>query len=342
MPYSVVPLEGSAFEGEVGQLIGLTYKVVDQYGVPVPNVRTDTRVQVGGGSVKQQSGTTDDLGIGYADVNLGGQYGDQEFYVAVGSQPNFGIYFDGRARLRPTVSASGIVNLASGQVGQGVAPGSYVSIFGRALSEGMRVFSTPYLPLALSGVSVSFDVPSQNLSVPARIHFVSDGQINVQVPWELRGATSAIVKVSIGDTSSDIATVAINEYAPAVFEYTEPSSGRSLPAVLDSAYGLVGTSNPAKRNDVVQIFVNGLGPVDNQPASGDPSPSQPLARTRVVPEVSIGGQSAEVLFSGLTPGIVGLYQVNARIPAGAASGLQPLVITVNGIVSKSVTIPVGP
>ena len=63
------------------------------------------------------------LGIGYADVNLGGQYGDQEFYVAVGSQPNFGIYFDGRARLRPTVSASGIVNLASGQVVQGVATG---------------------------------------------------------------------------------------------------------------------------------------------------------------------------------------------------------------------------
>jgi minor extracellular serine protease Vpr len=342
VPYSVVPLEGSAFEAEVGKLLGLTYKVVDQYGVPVPNVRTDTRVQFGGGSVKQQSNTTDDLGIGYADVNLGGQYGDQEFYVAVGNRENFGIYFDGRARLVPTISSGGVVNLASGQLGQGVAPGSYVSIFGRALSEGTRVFSTPYLPLALSGVSVSFDVPSQNLSVPARIHFVSDGQINVQVPWELRGATSAIVKVSIGDTSSDIVTVPLNEYAPAVFEYTEPSGGRSLPAVLDSAYGLVGTSNPAKRNDVVQIFVNGLGPVDNQPASGDPSPSQPLASTRVVPEVSIGGKRAEILFSGLTPGIVGLYQVNARIPADAASGLQPLVIRANGIVSKSVTIPVGP
>ena len=127
------------------------------------------------------------------------------------------------------------MNLASGQIGQGIAPGSYVSIFGRALSEVTRVFNTPYLPLALSGVSVSFDVPSQNLSLPARIHFVSDGQINVQVPWELRGATSAVVKVSIGDTSSDLVTVPINDYAPAVFEYPEPSSGRTLAAVLDSA-----------------------------------------------------------------------------------------------------------
>ena len=106
-PYSVIPLEGVGFEGEVGQLVGLTYKVVDQYGVPVPDVRTVTRVQFGGGSVNQQSNTTDDLGIGYADVNLGNQYGDQEFYVAVGSQPNFGVYFDGRARLvRPSVLAA--------------------------------------------------------------------------------------------------------------------------------------------------------------------------------------------------------------------------------------------
>jgi uncharacterized protein (TIGR03437 family) len=324
----------------VGQLVGLTYKVVDKYGVPVPNVRTVTRVQFGGGSVNQQSNTTDDLGIGYADVNLGNQYGDQEFYIAVGNQPNFGVYFDGRARLRPTISSGGIVNLASGQIGQGVAPGSYVSIFGRALSEVTRVFSTPYLPLALSGVSVSFDVPSQKLSLPARIHFVSDGQINVQVPWELRGATSAVVKVSIGDTSSDVVTVPINDYAPAVFEYPEPSSGRTLAAVLDSSFNLVGTGRPAKRNDIVQIYVNGLGPVDNQPASGDPSPSQPLATTRALPEVTIGGQRAEVSFSGLTPGLVGLYQVNARIPAGAASGLQSLVITANGIISKTVMIPV--
>jgi uncharacterized protein (TIGR03437 family) len=125
-----------------------------------------------------------------------------------------------------------------------------------------------------------------------------------------------------------------------VFEYPELSTGRPLAAVLDSGYGLISTGNPAKRNDVVQIYVNGLGPVDNQPATGDASPSQPLATTRVVPEVTIGGQRAEVSFSGLSPGIVGLYQVNARIPAGAASGLQPLVITANGIVSKSVMIPI--
>lgn len=339
-PYSVLPLRGDGGEGAVGQLTTLVYKVVDRYGVPVQGVRTRTRVTIGGGSVDQESGTTDDLGIGYADVFYGRQIGDQEFYVAVGDQPNFGVYFTGRARLAPTISSGGVVNLASGEVGSGVAPGSYISIYGRALSEVTRLNTQSTLPLALAGVSVSFDVPGQRLSAPGRIYYVSDSQINVQVPWELSGANSAIVKVSIGDTSSDLVTIPLTGHSPAIFPYTEPSSGRVLAAVLDSGYGLVGSSNPARRNDVVQVFVNGLGPVDNQPAAGQPSPSEPLALTRVVPDVTIGGQRADVLFSGLTPGAVGLYQVNVRIPANAGSGLQAIVISANGIDSKPVSIPV--
>ena len=339
-PFSVLPLEGVGAEGDVNQLIPLTYKVLDKYGVPVEGVRTVTRVMLGGGSVETDGRVTDNLGIGYADVRLGRQIGDQQFYVAVGDQPNFGVYFDVRARLAPTISSGGIVNLASGELGQGLAPGSYMSIYGRALGEVTRLNNTSVLPLALAGVSVSFDVPSQKLSVPGRVYFVSDGQVNVQIPWELRGANSAIVKVSIGDSSSDIVTIPLSEYSPAVFSYVEPSSGRSLAAVLDSGYGLVGTAKPARRNDVVQIYVNGLGPVDNQPASGEPSSAEPLARTRVQPEVTIGGIKADVLFSGLTPGAIGLYQVNARVPANAPSGLQPAVITANGIASKPVNIPI--
>ena len=94
-PFSVLPLDGLGFEGEVGQSVLLTYKVVDRFGVPVQGVRTATRVMIGGGSVQSESTTTDDLGIGFARVVLGRQHGDQEYYIAVGDQPNFGVYFDG-------------------------------------------------------------------------------------------------------------------------------------------------------------------------------------------------------------------------------------------------------
>jgi minor extracellular serine protease Vpr len=338
IPFNVLPLRGDGAEGEVNQVVSLVYKVVDQYGVPVRDVRTQTRVVSGGGSVDSEGGSTDELGIGYADV-IFGQVGDQEFYAAVGDQPNFGVYFTGRARAVPVIASGGVVNLPSGEVGQGIAPGSYISIYGRSLSEVTRLNTRSVLPLSLAGVSVSFDVPGQGRSFPGRVYYVSDSQINVQVPWELTGAESAIVKVTIGDTVSDVVTIPLKSHSPAVFSYNE-SSGRTLAAVLDSGYGLVGSSNPAKHNDVVQIFVNGLGPVDNQPASGESSPAEPLARTRIIPDVTIGSQRADVLFSGMTPGTVGLYQVNARIPANAASGPQPVVITINGIASKPVSIPV--
>jgi uncharacterized protein (TIGR03437 family) len=64
------------------------------------------------------------------------------------------------------------------------------------------VFRTPYLPLSLAGVSVSFDVPSADIHAPGHVSFVSDGQINVQIPWELAGADSAIMKVTLQAVAS--------------------------------------------------------------------------------------------------------------------------------------------
>ena len=194
--------------------------------------------------------------------------------------------------------------------------------------------------MSLAGVSVSFDVPARKLSLPGRIHFVSDGQINVQIPWELQGLNSASMKVSIGVSSSALWDVPLNDYSPAFFEYAEASSGRTLAAGLDENYKLIGTGNAVRRGGVAQLYVNGLGPVDNQPPSGEPSPASPLARTRIMPTVTIGGREATVSFSGLAPYFVGLYQVNVTVPADTPTGIQPIVISSNGVVSKTANLPI--
>jgi uncharacterized protein (TIGR03437 family) len=209
-----------------------------------------------------------------------------------------------------------------------------VSIFGTALADEILSAPTASLPLSLSNVSVSFDVPSANLSLPGRLHLVAPGQINVQVPWELRGQTSVLVKVSIGDVSSEVYTLPLVEYSPGVFEYRDAVSGQTLAAALDEGYAVVGGGNPVARTRRVQLFLNGLGTVDHEQATGEPAPADPLARTTVIPEVTIGGVKAAVEFSGLAPFFAGLYQVNVVVPGDAPTGIQPLVVTVNGVMAK--------
>jgi uncharacterized protein (TIGR03437 family) len=62
--------------------------------------------------------------------------------------------------------------------------------------------------------------------------------------------------------------------------------------------------------------------------------------TMNTPTVTIGGANAPVSFSGLAPSFVGLYQVNAQVPASLKAGNQPVVLTISGFMSKSVLLPV--
>jgi uncharacterized protein (TIGR03437 family) len=61
--------------------------------------------------------------------------------------------------------------------------------------------------------------------------------------------------------------------------------------------------------------------------------------TLATPTVSIGGANATVSFSGLAPGFVGLYQVNAVVPSGLAGGDQPVTIAIGAATSNSPLLP---
>jgi uncharacterized protein (TIGR03437 family) len=47
-----------------------------------------------------------------------------------------------------------------------------------------------------------------------------------------------------------------------------------------------------------------------------------------------------VLFSGLTPGSIGLYQIDVVVPPNAPAGVQPLVIAQNGVWSAPANLPI--
>src|SRR5262249_41754751 len=152
------------------------FRVVDQYGVPVPGLPVNFAIQQGGGKFNAAGGDklTDVLGNAGVFVDLGPQQGDQIFTGTAGGLQET---FYGFARNFPSILSGGVVNAATFKAGSGLAPGSYISIFGNQLSDASAAASTTYLPVSLASTAVSFDGGGK--SVPGHLHFVSPGQINV-------------------------------------------------------------------------------------------------------------------------------------------------------------------
>ena len=339
VPYNILPLAGDGFLNDGTVEVNFVFKVLDRFGVPVNDATITRRITAGPAAFRFANERTDRFGVAEGFVRFTSGVGPVAFEVKVG---NVTYEFAGTVRARPTAALAGVTNAASGQVASGAsgfAPGSYISIFGSDLSDTLKVFNTPYLPISLANVSVSFDSEANRISVPGRLHFVSPTQVNVQIPWEVQGLTTVSMKVSLGELQTRLIQLPISNQQPAFFEYTE-STGQRSAAALDGAFRVVGAGNAVQRGSPIQFFLNGLGAVDNRPASGEVSPSQPLATSRVLPVVTIGGRPAQVIFSGLAPGNVGLYQVNVVVPADAPVGRQAVTCSVNGIAAPSTFVSV--
>ena len=338
VPANMVPLVGNDFVTDQNAGIGFTLRVTDKYGVGVPDLPVKYRATSGGGGIDLATDSTDALGISEViQAHVGSQIGEQSFQAYL---DNSDLTYDflGRVFETPSISSPGVVNAASFASGS-IAPGSYITIWGNGLSEGMKHFTTSVLPYSLMGVSISFDIPEKNESYAARPTYVSDGQINVQVPWELAGETSADLKVSIGSSTTAAYPVTIAAASPASFEWNEPA-GHVIAVAQDADYNLISNDNPAERGQVIMIYANGLGPVNDPPPTGEPAARDPLSQTLTQPAVTIGGRTATVEYSGLSPESIGLYQLNVRVPADIDAGYQPVVISVNGVQSKTVDLPI--
>jgi uncharacterized protein (TIGR03437 family) len=178
------------------------------------------------------------------------------------------------------------------------------------------------------------------LSVPGRLLYVSPGQVNVQVPFELAGQQSVLIKVTVEDSPGTVFTAAVSQYAPAVYLVPDPQTSQSAAAALDLNAALISSRNPAHPNQTIQLYLNGLGAVTNPPAIGFVAQAQPLSETLATPSVTIGGKTASTLFSGLTPTTSGLYQINLRLASDTPTGTQPLIVSIGNVLSTAVSIQV--
>ena len=237
--------------------------------------------------------------------------------------------------LRPAVNSGGVVNAASFVSGPiSVSAGGLVSIFGTHLANETAAAVSLPLPTSLGGVRVEID------GNDAPLLFVSPNQINAQVPVEVSGRSIATLTILLNGVTSSSTLLTVAPAAPGVFTVNQNGQGRG--AVLRSSdFSPVTEQRPARAGEILSVFATGLGSVTPSVESGEPASSSTLSVTRITPSATLGGISVPVRFSGLAPSFVGLYQVNIEVPAGLASGPQPLVITSGTIASNSVTVQIG-
>jgi len=252
-----------------------------------------------------------------------------------------GVYIADRVNNRirlVSVSVTGGPSLADDSTVNGasfaripIAPGAMVSIFGADFAgSGLSASSVP-LPTVLGDTSVTFN------GIAAPLFFVSNGQINAQAPFDLPSGFRVSIQVRRGSTVSAVRTANVAAASPGIF-IVDTASGAG--AVLHASdFSLVSSSSPARPGEFLLIYCTGLGPLRIPVRSGERAPSvPPLAETINLPAVSIAGMPANVTYSGLAPGFVGLYQINAQAPAGLPAGIQPVQITTLGAVSNTATI----
>jgi uncharacterized protein (TIGR03437 family) len=233
----------------------------------------------------------------------------------------------------PSIQAGGVVN--DGSYAAPVAPGSIAAAFGNFLLSSPAGAAQSPQPTSISGLSLQFAGGTL-----APLFFVSSGQVNFQVPWELAGKSQTTLAATLNGQPGAAQTVSLAPFAPAIFSTNAEGTGQG--AILDASYRLADSANPARAGStVVQIYCTGLGAVTNQPATGAAASGSPLSWTTTVPAVTIGGAPATVQFYGLAPGYAGLYQVNAQVPAASAKGnAVQVTISIGGITSNAVTIAV--
>ena len=236
----------------------------------------------------------------------------------------------------PAITPGGVVDAARGRAL--VSRGGLASIYGTNLATSTNKPRVTPVSKYLGGVQVSVG------GINAPLLFISPKQINFQVPYEAPVSSGVPVIVTRDGVVSSTVTVAVADYAPAVFVYgTAPD-----PIAVHVNGALITAANPAVAGEVIVVYGTGVGNVSHQPSTGggafsgiggDGLDSPPKAT--VTPTITVGGSNAQVLYAGLTVGFVGLAQFNIQLPNPLPGGSSlPLLISFGSASSQPVNLAV--
>ncbi len=231
----------------------------------------------------------------------------------------------------PRIEPGGARHAAS--FSETLAAGTLVSLFGARFSFGEQIAARFPLPSQMNAVEVRVN----GMNMP--LIFTAPNQINFHLPYQLASGRAAITVRNAGSESAPI-EVTLSDSAPGVFSMAATGQGQGAVLISGTALLAGAGGRAGRRGETVEIYCTGLGRVANPPVPGQPAVG--VVRTIETPVVSIGGALGDVLFSGLAPGLAGVYQVNARVPLQAAVGpAVALTLSLGTRLSNTVTMAVA-
>lgn len=215
-----------------------------------------------------------------------------------------------------------------------VAPGSWMEIYGSNLASTTREWARADFygvkaPTALGGTRVT--IGGQD----AFVSYVSPVQVNVQVPSGVEnGSQPVTVTTEIG--TSEPYTITVNAVQPGLLapESFRAGGQQYVAAIAADGFWIAppeaipgASSRPARPGETVTIFGTGFGEVT--PVSRPGEIVRGVNALELPVRFYFGTTEAEVVYAGLAPGTIGLYQFNVVVPEVAADAAVPLKFTLN-------------
>jgi uncharacterized protein (TIGR03437 family) len=231
----------------------------------------------------------------------------------------------------PLLTPNGTLHSFDPLVGAALAPGTIIQIYGQNLASQTSQPTAIPLATTMNGTSVIVG------GIPAPLYYVSAGQINAQLPFELTPGNQYQLLISANGALTTPDTVQLSAATPGLAAFAD--------STLIAQHGdgtLVSTTAPAQPGEYLVAYLAGMGATNATPASGAASPGSPLALPSLAPMLTLNGAVYPIAFAGLTPGLVGLYQMNFQVPAGLPAGNLTLVVNQNGTPSNRTVLPYAP
>jgi uncharacterized protein (TIGR03437 family) len=252
------------------------------------------------------------------------------------------IVADGNNRLLFYVPLVSVTNAAN-YLSRAAAPGGIISIFPSPSSNTLGTTTADFnslpqplpLPTALGDTQVLIN------QVPVQLFYVSPSQINLPLSFNLPSTGTVDLRVVSKSTGQiyGATDLAMTSVSPGLFTLNATGSGQL--AALNEDNSVNSPANPLTRGHILQIFGTGQGLVSNPPVDGVPATGGSV--TTLPPQVLIGSINAspsDIVYSGLAPGLIGVWQVNVRISTTITAGAAvPITVSLNSVPSNDPSNP---